>query len=343
MSCMRVAIGMVMALCGGGNGALAAGRFDGCVRAALILPVLGMDGGPVVPIAINGVAAAVVTPRASALFVHDTPALHLPPGRSRAFVSVTGWNKAYETTIAHLAIGPSAVSNVRAYVDTAGPPARIGGRPVLMVLGYPLLSHYAVLIDMPHKAIGLFTYGGFTYGGAHCPGIGDMFAGPHFTVPLHTASQVHQEIGVTAEIDGTAVEMELNPASNGSIISERDARRIGVSSSALENDPQVRTAAGPVLTGRRHRFGVFSIGGKAYRDVYLDVEHGATYNPLGFDFFLANTSIIDFPGHSLHFAPNSGVQPFAAEDGPWYVSTSSTRDAHADIDAHRHEGARGSP
>ncbi|MBB2202316.1 retropepsin-like aspartic protease [Gluconacetobacter tumulisoli] len=271
-----------------------------CIKGVEILPLLGGEGdAPVIPVTIDGERAALYfSPVFSHTFLHDgkPDRLWFPRGGE---LQLRGQDGSL-TTVFHSRVDDLKFGNIDAGAHDillldGDARHRVGDRPVLGIVGRPLLTHVSVLLDVPHRRLALFEWGG--------PGCGSPAA-------LFQSVPEGENMGpdapaLSVSIDGHAVRMRLDPDLSTSVLPTDVAHAIGVTDVALEADPRTRTKYVGVSLGRLHRFAAVDIGGASFANMTLNVQDRIDTGTLGGDFFRRVVALFDFPRHRFYFEPTS--------------------------------------
>ncbi|MBE7210848.1 MAG: hypothetical protein INR65_07490 [Gluconacetobacter diazotrophicus] len=294
-----------------------------CVRTVIAVPILSTDGAVVVPVEVDGVAAAAeIAPRDTMGVVIDTGGLRFQSDGSVRIGELDGDTVGSRTRIRRLQLGDAVAEDVPAVMTGRVRLPEVAGRRIMLQIGADILDAYQVLMDLPGRRLTLFTDEG-----TGCPDPVRAAAG--HAVPLRegAAGQLDR---VDAVLDGHALSMEINLSANDSVVGLAEAERFGAPDAVLAADPKVRTGLARALVGRRHRFASLRVAGYEVADGRVDVQPGVAYDVLGLDFFQNRVTLFDFPGRRM-VVGEIGRTGSAVPDPPRasMLSTVRTRSAEA--------------
>lgn len=289
----------LLALVAWPNGARAGMPAASCIRGAAVVPLLGGRGdSPIIPIGVNGrAAAAYVSPAFRHVFIHDYGPIWFPAGPTQPLTAQDGHIvNSRPTEIDDLTIGPVDVASVAATLLDGPAQHMVGGRPILGVLGRDLFSRVDVLLDMPHRTLALFTWSGARSCGDDPARI---FSGDVYALPMDDGGAVHARIGQTV------ARLELDPDLGTSVLPASEARDAGVSDASLAADPRITTQYASIVMGYKHEFKGVMLGSYAVPAFDFIVQRDIRDGALGQNFFEGVVALLDFPHGRLVFQPTA--------------------------------------
>ncbi|GAN54083.1 hypothetical protein [Tanticharoenia sakaeratensis] len=304
LACAALVIGLSRPLCD----AFAADT-DACITGSISLPLLGgRTDAPIVPVRVEGHEAAMyVSPAFDQIYVRDAakaPFDFAYQGYERP-VEINGYHviSATEITIDDLQLGPIDLANIEAVKLHGLGTQMVQGRPIVGVLGYNLMRHAAVLLDMPHGRLTLFTIGQT----ADCQDVaGRMLGDDARSVPLAGKDDGWR---IPVSIDGQKRLVGLNP----------DLAVFAVPSSWTEIPELAPDAvargklvvihydekSGLVSDGREIAIHDVDIGGTKLPDMTATIERDTDKAVLGTPFFADRIVLFDFPQNRFYFIPRT--------------------------------------
>jgi hypothetical protein len=133
---------------------------NSCISAALSLPLLGgKSDTPIIPVKVNGIDAAMyISPDFfGGLYMREGGNFLLRPGRFQGTITENDVREfpAEVTSLDSLDIGGAEVDSPKVFRMPGYVTQLIDGRPLVGVIGDSVLSHFQVLIDMPHGRFAL--------------------------------------------------------------------------------------------------------------------------------------------------------------------------------------------
>lgn len=284
-----------------------------CLVSVIAAELLTRNGNPAILVGIDGVqGAAYLSFTESQLGIYESKGLSLP---GRGTIAVGSVSRAGEVRLVEadeVEIGQGRMHGVRG-ISLGEAHETVAGRRPIAVIGYDMLSKYDMLLDMPRQRVMLFR----PADGPGCPSLSAWVVGAH-RVPLYE-DRIGQQNSVVARLDGHAVDMALEPAADMPIITQDDAESAGYATGDASQDDPVRTMAGSIMLGLRHRFGSISIGGWHGHGFDTTIEP-ARYSLLGLSFFRHRRVLIAMGDGELFFSDEHPdllpVDRTRAEAGP---------------------------
>ncbi len=256
-----------------------------CVSTVVSMPLLGVPGdSPVVPVQVHGQQAAMFfSPGFAPLLFRDNGPIVFPRYRRVDLRQQDGdVLSAYATVAPALSVGDLSPAVRRGYLLPDPDDRKVGGRPVVGMLGRDILPEGAVVaLDLPGHRI---TISSMRRGCANALG-----------TPLAGSTAMQQEVlSITVRIDGHPVQAVLEPDLPVSILPTALAGRVGISDTELAKDSSVVTKFGRGMLGRRHHVALLELGDVKLRHVTFDVEEGVQYAMLGLNVFALGVGTFDF-------------------------------------------------
>ncbi|WP_309679763.1 hypothetical protein [Asaia bogorensis] len=272
-----------------------------CVEGATILPLLGgPDDAPIIPVRVEGHDAAMyVSPLFGHLFVRNAGAIWFIQGPSHPMIAQDRTNAPTETTrVDTLEIGPIVLHDLVAERYDDGPLKSLAGRPIIGVIGRPILRHLRLMLmlDVPHEKLGILAW----RDGPQCA------AGPEglFTRKPEIID-LDQEDRITAFIDNRPVHIRLDPDLVRSALPRETVTGTLASAADLEKDQPVVTKFGTTQRGVRHRFNDLRLGTRDFGPTEFLVLENLFDGALGASFFKHEVALIDFHHGKFLFAPST--------------------------------------
>lgn len=275
-----------------------AGLPDACMTHVIAAMILSRKGSPTIPVTINGErGAAFISPSQDMVGVFDgnDERLDLPTTGRMGSVTLANMQVTYLTQLEDMELAQGHATKVPAIKmgELNEPPSiAMSG---LAILGYDLLGNYDVLIDVPARRLLLFRP-------PDIPECHDLSkaAGGGYQTPLIMGRTGARNV-VTVQLDGAPVAMYPEPASNLSVMSEKDALADGLTRSQLDVGDRTNTLDGQTLIGYRHKYRAVSIGNWHSRQFGVNIER-TNYNILGETFFRHRKVLLAFPTSMMFFS-----------------------------------------
>ncbi|WP_220792583.1 hypothetical protein [Gluconacetobacter diazotrophicus] len=298
-----------------------AGEDKSCISAALKLPLLGgRTDAPIIPVKVSGVEAAMyISPDYfDGLYMREGGNFLIRPGSIRGEIIENGFHTfpAESTTIDSLEIGGAKVENPKVFRLPGYVTQSINGRPLVGVVGDSILSHFQVLIDMPHGVFFLLKISDDDF----CESIEKKLLGENVnSVPIRGKQKE-----VPVKIDGVEEWFRINTIlstavvpSNWHQIPELDPNAVAKGELIVTN--YVDGPAGRV-PGRKIVIHDIHIGHEDMSGTPVLVQNRLDSGALGTEFFANHIVLIDYDrktmffsrsanriqsvGHDLHFEQN---------------------------------------
>ena len=136
---------------------------DDCIKAAVVLPLLGGPGdAPIIPVKVNGVDAAMyVSPMFGRVMVHDAGKLWFPRGAEMPLKAQNGAvTLTSRTLLDDVQIGPMDLGEMAANLLDGQAEHRVDGRPLIGMLGLgsDVFSGTDVLFDIPNGKLAFLKF-----------------------------------------------------------------------------------------------------------------------------------------------------------------------------------------
>ncbi len=197
-------------------------------------------------------------------------------------------------TMGHVRMGPGRLFLLPQTLAVAG----TGDLGYDGVLGGDVLSRYQVDLDFGHQMVRL-------YEGKLCPG-GLPGWSPEASVVPFTTKPGSTFVGVTALLNGLAVDTLLDTGAEAIAASDATARQLNVGPGDLAHDrPTVVLGVGPdTVPARSHRFQTLGLGGTTVPNPVVDIvaaTSGRPYMIVGDTVLSTRRVWIDYPGRQVHF------------------------------------------
>ncbi|WP_231875906.1 hypothetical protein [Gluconobacter japonicus] len=136
---------------------------DDCIKAAVVLPLLGGPGdAPIIPVKVNGVDAAMyVSPMFGRVMVHDAGKLWFPRGAEMLLKAQNGAvTLTSRTLLDDVQIGPMDLGAMPANLLDGQAEHSVDGRPLIGMLGLgsDVFSGTDVLFDIPNGKLAFLKF-----------------------------------------------------------------------------------------------------------------------------------------------------------------------------------------
>jgi len=242
------------------------------------IPVLNQKGIPLVRGTVNGVPV---------LFIVDTGATFslLAPGMvemlhlrdlhaTMPLQGVGGTIMAEAVQADRVGLGSGIAKDVLFLTGERGFGATLpGGPPIAGLFGGDFLSHYDLLLNLPHRMMALYSTS------RACETPHPNWPMPYYKVPISYARNNSTAVLVTPALNGHSIELQLDTGASVTLVTREQALAAGVTAAALAADPKghVRGIGRERTETAMHRFDSFALGDLAYAQPRLevaDVLHG---------------------------------------------------------------------
>ncbi|GAJ28610.1 retropepsin-like aspartic protease [Acidomonas methanolica] len=298
-----------------------------CLRHVLASELLNRNGAPTVPVRIDDEeGAAFLSPSEDMIGVFDgnDEFLELPDDGYVGALTLGTMETTRLTHIHELRMAQGHAENVEAmklgtFNDKPG--VTMGA---LAILGFDMLGNYDVLLDIPARRLTLFMP-------PDTPECRDLSrtTGPHsFRAPL-IAGRTGVDNMVTVTLDGAPIGMHVEPSSNLSVLSEKDATADGLRRVDLDEGDRTNTLDGRMILGYRHRYRKAQIGSWHGGPFGVNVET-VNYNLLGRDFFRHRKVLFAFRQGMMFFSGEE-LDTGPRDIGPGNLPPISSHIAHAAV------------
>ncbi|MFC0500691.1 hypothetical protein [Asaia krungthepensis] len=277
----------------------AASLAETCVESATTLPLLGgPDDAPVIPVRIEGKdAAMVVSPLFGHLFVRNAGAIWFEQGPTHKMIAQDHAVTLTEITkVDTLEIGPIVLHDLLAERLEDAPIRLVKGRPLVGVIGRPLLQHFRLMLmlDVPHEKLGLLVWRDAPQCAAGPQG---LFTRKPVVIDLDADARI------TALIDNHPVRIRLDPDLVRSALPRDVVLGTLATAGDLGQDQPVVTQFGTMERGVRHRFKSLRLGSRDLGATEFLVLENLDEGALGASFFRREVTLIDFDHGKFLFAP----------------------------------------
>ncbi|WP_367159129.1 hypothetical protein ABUE34_07105 [Kozakia baliensis] len=280
-----------------------------CIHHILAANLISRGGSPAVPVTVDSEKGiGFLSPSEDDIGVFNDNDDHLddlPDISVEKVTTVSGTQETFITRLKQLTFAQGHVEKVRAAkLGQMGDDRKSDKRP-LAILGFDILGNYNVLLDIPAKRLILFIADSTP----DCPSLSEVVGGKTFQTPLMNGLSGADNL-VTVMLDGKLIGMHLEPSSNLSVISRKDALGSGLTEAELEQGDRTNTLNGETLVGYRYAYRAINIGNWHGGAFSVNVEP-VNYNLLGLDFFRHRRVLMAFPSGMVYFGdeqPDSEIE-----------------------------------